>query len=147
MARPMISTFSKAPRQRRTDRSRCNEDDITMIAETFRSEREGVLSDLRGQSRGRFLSDVLHWMAQAGLNDTALNRDAAAEATFRARANGLFASAEKTVPEQRWPTTICLVHGGALPVKARHTPIRAGQSGGSWDSEGYPLLSRKRRRR
>lgn len=64
-----------------------------MIAETFRSEREGVLSDLRGQSRGRFLSDVLHWMAQAGLNDTALNRDAAAEATFRARANGLFASA------------------------------------------------------
>lgn len=71
-----------------------SEDDIPAIAETFRSESEGVRTDLRGQSRGRFLRDVLHRMAQVGLDDTGLNRDAASEEIFRARANAFLASAD-----------------------------------------------------
>ena len=71
-----------------------SEDDIPAIAETFRSESEGVRTDLRGQSRGRFLRDVLQRMAQVGLDDTGLNRDAASEEIFRARADAFLASAD-----------------------------------------------------
>src|SRR5690606_17261723 len=49
-------------------------------------------TDLRGPSRGRFLRDVLQRMAQVGLDDTGLNRDAASEEIFRARADAFLAS-------------------------------------------------------
>ncbi|WP_200952394.1 integrase [Mesorhizobium sp. Root552] len=68
-------------------------DDIPFIAATYRSERQGLLSDRQGSTRSPFLRDVLHRMAQVGLDDTALNRDAAIEEIYRARADALLASA------------------------------------------------------
>ncbi|MDX8530075.1 integrase [Mesorhizobium sp. VK25A] len=68
-------------------------DDIPFIAATYQSEREGLLSDRRGLTRSPFLRDVLHRMAQVGLKDTALDRDAAIEEIYRARADALLASA------------------------------------------------------
>jgi len=68
-------------------------DDIPFIASTYRSERQGALSDREGRTRSPFLRDVLHRMGQVGLDDTALNRDAASEEVFRARADALLASA------------------------------------------------------
>lgn len=70
------------------------EADVPFIAETFRSEREGVLSDRSGRTKSPFLQDVLHRMVQVGLDDTVLNRDAAAEEIFRARADAFLASAD-----------------------------------------------------
>jgi hypothetical protein len=70
------------------------EGDMPFIAETFRSEREGALTDRDGRTKSPFLRDVLHRMTQVGLDDTALNRDAAAEEIFRARADVLLASAD-----------------------------------------------------
>lgn len=86
-----------------------SEDDIPAIAETFRSESEGVRADLRGQSRGRLLKDVLHRMAQVGPSDTGLNRDAASEEIFQARADAFLASAEwkeSRPPHHRWTVSI-----------------------------------------
>lgn len=68
-------------------------DDIPFIASTYRSERQGALSDREGRTRSPFLRDVLHRMGQVGLDDTALNRDAASEEIYRARADALLASA------------------------------------------------------
>ncbi|WP_315927917.1 hypothetical protein [Mesorhizobium sp. SP-1A] len=42
-------------------------DDIPFIAATYRSERQGLLSDRQGSTRSPFLRDVLHRMAQVGL--------------------------------------------------------------------------------
>lgn len=67
--------------------------DIPFIASTYRSERQGALSDREGRTRSPFLRDVLHRMGQVGLDDTALNRDAASEEIFRARADALLTSA------------------------------------------------------
>ncbi|XJN83955.1 integrase [Mesorhizobium terrae] len=67
--------------------------DIPFIASTYRSERQGALSDREGRTRSPFLRDVLHRMGQVGLDDTALNRDAASEEMYRARADALLASA------------------------------------------------------
>lgn len=67
--------------------------DIPFIAASYRSERGGVLSDRQGSTRSPFLREVLHRMEQVGLEDTPLNRDAATEEIFRARADTLLASA------------------------------------------------------
>ena len=69
-------------------------DDISFIEATYRSERGGVLSDRKAVTRSPFLRDVLHRMAQVGLEDTSLNRDAAMEEMFRARADTLLASSD-----------------------------------------------------
>lgn len=68
-------------------------DDIPFIASTYHTERQGALSDREGRTRSPFLRDVLHRMGQVGLDDTALNRDAASEEMYRARADALLASA------------------------------------------------------
>ncbi len=68
-------------------------EDIPFIAATYESERQGALSDREGRTRSPFLRDVLHRMAQVGLNDTVLNREAATEEIFRARAEALLVSA------------------------------------------------------
>lgn len=57
------------------------------------AERQGALSDRDGRTRSPFLRDVLHRVGQVGLDDTALNRDAASEEIYRARADTLLASA------------------------------------------------------
>src|SRR5690606_28189941 len=46
------------------------EDDIPWIAEMFRSERKEMLADRAGTGRTPFMRDVLHRMAQVGLDDT-----------------------------------------------------------------------------
>ncbi|MGB3387433.1 MAG: DUF6538 domain-containing protein [Pseudaminobacter sp.] len=68
-------------------------DDIPFVAATYRSERQGALSDREGRTNSPFLRDVLHRMAQVGLDDTVLNREAATEEIYRARADALLASA------------------------------------------------------
>lgn len=70
-------------------------EDIPFIAATYESERQGALSDREGRTRSPFLRDVVHRMAQVGLDDTVLNREAATEEIFRARAEALLASAAK----------------------------------------------------
>lgn len=69
------------------------EDDIPWIAEMFRSERKEMLADRAGTGRTPFMRDVLHRMAQVGLDDTVANREAAAETIYRARADAWLASA------------------------------------------------------
>jgi hypothetical protein len=69
--------------------------DIPFIAATYQSERQGALSNREGRTRSPFLRDVLHRMAQVGLDDTVLNREAATEEIFRARAEALLVSAVK----------------------------------------------------
>ncbi|HEV7417889.1 MAG TPA: hypothetical protein VGN98_17170, partial [Tianweitania sediminis] len=69
-------------------------DDLPFIEATYCSERGAVLSDRTGVTRSPFLRDVLHRMAQVGLEDTPLNRGAAIDEIFRARADTLLASAE-----------------------------------------------------
>ncbi|GGA82685.1 hypothetical protein GCM10011385_41160 [Nitratireductor aestuarii] len=87
--------------------------DIPFIAETFRAEREEALSDRAGEGRTAFMRDVLHRMAQVGLDDTVLNREAAAEEIYRARADALLESADdprkpslKGRPSRRQPTPV-----------------------------------------
>lgn len=70
-------------------------EDIPFIAATYESERQGALSDREGRTRSPFLRDVVHRMAQVGLDDTVLNRAAATEEILRARAEALLASAAK----------------------------------------------------
>lgn len=70
-------------------------DDIPFVAATYRSERQGALSDREGRTNSPFLHGVLHRMAQVGLDDTVLNREAATEEIYRARADALLASAVK----------------------------------------------------
>lgn len=64
-------------------------DDIPFIAATYVAEREGA-------RRGPFLADVLRRMAQVGLDDTTLNRDAATEQIHKARAEALLGSAARS---------------------------------------------------
>lgn len=64
-------------------------DDIPFIASTYVAEREGA-------RRGPFLADVLRRMTQVGLDDTALNRDAATEEIHKARAEALLGSAARS---------------------------------------------------
>lgn len=68
-------------------------DDIPFIEATYRAERKAILSDREGRTRSPFLRDVLFRMGQVELDDTPLNRDAATEEIFRARADTLLASA------------------------------------------------------
>jgi hypothetical protein len=68
--------------------------DMPFIEATYLAERGSALSDRKGFTRSPFLRDVLHRMAQVELEDTALNRDAAMEEIFRARADTLLASAD-----------------------------------------------------
>ena len=98
------------------------EGDMPFITETFRSEREGVLADRNGRTKSPFLRDVLHRMAQVGLDDTALNRDAATEEIFRARADVLLASAD----DPRKPK----LSGGSRRSEraAAHTDVSHGSS-------------------
>lgn len=63
--------------------------DIPFIAATYVAEREGA-------RRGPFLADVLRRMEQVGLDDTALNRDAATEEIHKARAEALLGSAARS---------------------------------------------------
>ncbi len=62
--------------------------DIPFIEATYLSERDCVLSDRRGVTRSPFMREVQHRMAQVGLEDTPLNRDAAIEEIFRAHCIG-----------------------------------------------------------
>lgn len=64
-------------------------DDIPFIAATYVAERDGA-------RRGPFLADVLRRMAQVGLDDTTLNRDAAMEQIHKARAEALLGSAARS---------------------------------------------------
>lgn len=68
-------------------------DDIPFIEATYLAERKAILSDREGRTRSPFLRDVLFRMGQVQLDDTPLNRDAATEEIFRARADALLASA------------------------------------------------------
>ena len=68
--------------------------EIPFIAATYQAERREALADREGRTRSRFLRDVLHRMAQVGLDDTVLNREAAKEEVYRARAEALLASAD-----------------------------------------------------
>ncbi|MGN6535710.1 MAG: hypothetical protein ACTHKQ_08280 [Mesorhizobium sp.] len=47
-------------------------DDIPFIAATYGPNDRGLLSDREGSTRSPFLRDVLHRMAQVGLDDTVL---------------------------------------------------------------------------
>lgn len=69
-------------------------DDIPFIAATYNGERADALSIRNGQAQSPFLRDVLHRMAQVGLDDTVLNREAATEEIYRARADALLTSAD-----------------------------------------------------
>lgn len=89
-------------------------DDIPFIASTYRSERQGALSDREGRTRSPFLRDVLHRMGQVGLDDTALNRDAASEEIYRARADALLESAA----DPRRPKLSGVVRTEQVPVDA-----------------------------
>lgn len=77
-------------------------DDIPFIEATYRAERKAILSDREGRTRSPFLRDVLFRMGQVELDDTPLNRDAATEEVFRARADSLLASAA----DPRKPTLV-----------------------------------------
>ena len=69
--------------------------DIPFIAATYQAERREALADREGRTRSPFLRDVLHRMAQVGLEDTILNREAAKEEVYRARAEALLAFPRK----------------------------------------------------
>lgn len=69
-----------------------DEADIPFIAASYQGERVDALSSRNGQTRSPFLQDVLHRMAQVGLDDTVLNREATTEEIFRARADALLDS-------------------------------------------------------
>jgi len=81
-------------------------EDIPFIEATYRAERKAILSDREGRTRSPFLRDVLFRMGQVELEDTPLNRDAATEEVFRARADALLASAadpRKPTPREARP--------------------------------------------
>ena len=67
--------------------------EIPFIAATYQSERREALADREGRTRSRFMRDVLYRMNQVGIEDTILNREAAKEEVYRARAEALLASA------------------------------------------------------
>lgn len=68
-------------------------DDIPYIATTYYGERSDALSAQNHQARSPFLDNLLYRMAQVGLDDTALNREATVEEVYRAGADALLASA------------------------------------------------------
>lgn len=89
-------------------------DDLPFIEATYRAESEITSSDREGATRSPLLRDVLHRMAQVGLGDTPLDRDAAIEQIFRARAGTLLDSAD----DPRKPKLAKNSHTEPLPVEA-----------------------------